>query len=136
VIAVLIRRRRLAACALALLVCQTAAVFAAPLWSCCPSRHATAAAEQTDEHDCCPAGSHPPGQCPRHAGDSKAASRAACRMQCDAPHGVQFLIAAVGVMPAPQASVSTLSPGQFVSALALVPTLRASVPHSPPPRVR
>jgi hypothetical protein len=131
----LMRRRRLATCALALLVCQTAAVFAAPLSSCCATRHAAAAVEQSGEKDCCPAGSHPPGKCPRHAGDSKAASRGACRMQCDAPHGVQFLIAAVGVMPAPSASAFTLSPGQIVSALALVPTLRASVPYSPPPRV-
>jgi hypothetical protein len=120
-------RRRLASCALALIVCQTAAVFAAPLWSCCASRHAASAEA---EHDCCPAGSHPPGQCPRHAAER---SRD-CRLQCDAPHGVQFLIAVVGVLPAPAASAAALVPVQLVVVSPFAPALRPSVPHAPPPR--
>jgi len=130
----LMLRRRFATCALAMLLGQTAAVFAAPLASCCPSRHAATAAT-ADEPDCCPAGSHPPGQCPRHAGTAKAPANASCRMQCDAPHGVQFLIAVIGMMPAPASSAFALLPGQLVSTPQLVPGLRASIPHSPPPRV-
>src|SRR5689334_22954925 len=98
-------RRRLAASALALLVCHTTLVFVAPLSSCCPSRHAAAGAAKTEtEKDCCPAGSHAPGQCPLH-GRSKSATKIACRMQCDAPHGVQFLLGATGLLPAPAESL-------------------------------
>lgn len=120
-------RRRLASWALALLFCQTVAVFAAPLSSCCAPRHAA-----VEDQDCCPAGSHPPGQCPRHAA---ATTKTSCRMQCDAPHGAQFLIAAPGVMP-PAAAVSfALSGGRAVAIAEAVSTARASVPPSPPPRL-
>src|SRR5262245_61404665 len=94
-------RRRLASCALVLLVCHSAIVFAAPLSSCCPSRHtAQAASAHDDEPDCCPAGSHAPGQCPRHARGGQT-TKVTCRMQCDAPHGVQFLLGASGLLPPP-----------------------------------
>jgi len=122
-------RRRLASCALALLFCQTVAVFAAPLSSCCTTRQAVAA--EAAEHDCCPAGSHPPGQCPRHAAEK---SRS-CRLQCDAPHGVQFLIAALGVVPAPTASTVALIPGQLIAIAPSAPIVHASLPQSPPPRL-
>src|SRR5262245_59576452 len=104
-------RRRLAACALALLVCQSALAFAAPLTSCCPPRHTSGAGEreagerEAGEKDCCPAGSHAPGQCPLHA-RSKAATTVTCRMQCDAPHGVQFLIGIAGLPLPPAVSIA------------------------------
>jgi hypothetical protein len=124
-------RRRLASCALALVVCQSALVFAAPLSSCCPSRHGAPVAEA--EKDCCPAGSHPPGQCPLHA-RSKAETRASCRMQCDAPHGVQFLLGAAVLLPAPAASFAA----PLISRAVIVSTAnlqsRPFVPDSPPPR--
>src|SRR5689334_2326558 len=124
-------RRRLGSWALALLFCQSVAVFAAPLSSCCASAHATAIAAGDDE-DCCPAGSHAPGQCPRHAA---AATTRSCRVQCDAPHGVQFLIAALGVLPAPVASTFVLTAGSVVFNAQPATVVRASVPHAPPPRL-
>jgi len=121
-------RRRLASCALALLCCQTAAIFAASLSSCCAAREAAAAEA---EHDCCPAGSHPPGQCPRHAAEKTGA----CRLQCDAPHGVDFLLVVAGVLPAPASAAMQLTPGRFVTTREFAPTHHATVPHAPPPRV-
>jgi hypothetical protein len=125
-------RRRLASCALALLFCQTAAVFAAPLASCCAPRVAAAATAEEDK-DCCPAGSHPPGQCPRHAAQ-KSAAKTSCRLQCDSPHGVQFVAGAVGVMPVQVVSTIAFSSDRFVPSLASAPVLVARVPHAPPPR--
>jgi hypothetical protein len=122
-------RRRLASWALALLFCQAIAVFGAPLSSCCARTQAAAA----EDHDCCPAGSHPPGQCPRHAA---AATKTSCRLQCDAPHGVQFLITALGVMPPPaHAAFAALTPGQFLSIAQPATTARVDIPPSPPPRL-
>ena len=120
-------RRRLASWALALLFCQAVAVFAAPLSSCCAPKQAAA-----EDQDCCPAGSHPPGQCPRHAA---ARSKASCRMQCDAPHGAQFLIAASGVMPTPAALSFVLTTGRSIAIAPASAIARASVPPSPPPRL-
>jgi hypothetical protein len=122
-------RRRLASWALVLVFCQAMVAFAAPLTSCCPAKPATAADE---EHDCCPAGSHPPGQCPRHAATG---TKTSCRLQCDAPHGFQFLVTALGVMPAPVVSPVALTPGQFISIAHPRSVPRASVPPSPPPRL-
>jgi hypothetical protein len=121
-------RRRLASWALALLFCQTGAVFAAPFTSCCATPHAVEA-----EQDCCPAGSHPPGQCPRHAAEREAA-RSACRMRCDAPHGVQFLPGVFGLLAAPVASIAPSAPSAVVAGAIFVPTAKPSIPDSPPPR--
>jgi hypothetical protein len=129
-------RRRLASCALALLVCQTAAVFAAPLSSCCVARVSPAAERAAGEDkDCCPAGSHPPGQCPRHTG-SNGASKVSCRMQCDSPHGIQFVAGAIGVMPPTVAPAIALSSDSFVTSFVVSPLYLVRVPHAPPPRVR
>lgn len=132
-------RRRLAACALALLVCHSTLVFVAPLSSCCPARHAAAEAARTDgelatEKDCCPAGSHAPGQCPLH-GRSKTATKVSCRMQCDAPHGVQFLLGASGPLPAPAVSLQPFVVSHVVVLPVDDPEGRPSVPESPPPRL-
>jgi len=128
-------RRRLAASALALLVCHAALVFVAPLSSCCPSRHAAVGAATTEaEKDCCPAGAHAPGKCPLH-GRSKAATKIACRMQCDAPHGVQFLLGAAGLLPAPAGSLEPPIVSHRVVFAADDPETRPSVPESPPPRL-
>jgi hypothetical protein len=57
-------------------------------------------------------------------------------MLCDAPHGVQLIIAAIGVMSAPSASAIAFSSTPLAAIPDPVPDFRASVPHSPPPRVR
>lgn len=126
-------RRRLASCALALIVVQAALVFAAPLSGCCPSRAAASASLQADK-DCCPAGSHRSGECPLHA-RSKAAGRAACRMQCDAPHGAGYLLGAIGVLPAPLVVSIPVIEARPLAAAAIAPTLRSAIPDSPPPRL-
>ena len=123
-------RRRLASCALALTVLQAALAFAAPLSGCCPSR--AAATAQADK-DCCPAGSHPPGECPRHA-RSKAAGPASCRLQCDAPHGAGYLVGAIGVLPSPLVVSVPAVEAQPLAVAAIAPTVRAAIPDSPPPR--
>ncbi len=124
-------RRRLASCALALILVQTALAFAAPLSACCTTKPTAAA----DADECCPAGSHPPGQCPRHA-RSNGAPRVSCRLQCDAPHGLQFVAGVTGVLPVP---LAVTVPSADAGAIAFVPAverLRSSDPTSPPPRVR
>jgi hypothetical protein len=125
-------RRRLASCALALVVCHAALVLAAPLSACCPSRSAAPAAEA--EKDCCPAGSHAPGQCPLHA-RSKAETKVSCRMQCDAPHGAQFLLGGVGLLPAPAASLAAPVASLVADIRGVDPETRPFVPDSPPPRL-
>src|SRR4051812_11028660 len=95
-------RRRFASWALVLIVLQVALVFTAPLAARCAASSRSAA---QPEHECCPAGSHPPGECPRHA--SKNAS--ACRLACDAPHGVGLLVVTLGVLPPNDADGVTLS---------------------------
>ncbi|HEY2434948.1 MAG TPA: hypothetical protein VGI12_19915 [Vicinamibacterales bacterium] len=56
-------------------------------------------------------------------------------MVCDAPHGVQLLIAAIGVLPAPAAAPFALEPGQLLAAAQFLPDHRVSVPLAPPPRL-
>jgi hypothetical protein len=136
-------RRRLASCALALTVLQLSLLFTAPLSACCAPNagHATKAAADTG--DCCPAGSHPPGQCPLHkapakngtSGTSTPASGSPCRMLCDAPHGPQLLMSAVGVLASPD--VATV-PRQTTSLLRPRPVplhARPSTPDAPPPEL-
>jgi len=129
-----ILRRRLASCALLLMALQAALVFTAPLSACCaPRGSAMHRAPAVEDEECCPAGSHPPGQCPRHA-RSAGRSAASCRLQCDAPHGVQFVAGVTGVLPAP----SALPVPPVDTATILTPSttelFRASIPTSPPPR--
>jgi hypothetical protein len=125
-------RQRFASCALALVVCQAAIVFAAPLSSCCPSKpHAVTVQE---EKECCPAGSHAPGQCPRH-GRSASRPDTSCRMLCDAPHGAQFVLGAVALLPAPAAAIPAPLSSSSIVLASLAHDTRPFVPESPPPRI-
>jgi len=127
-------RRRLASCALALVLCQIASVFAAPLSSCCPPRESGHGRVAEAEKDCCPAGAHAPGACPVH-GRNKAPKAAECRMQCDAPHGVQFLIGVAALLPPPVAVPAAPVVFHAVVLSAVDPQTRPFVPDLPPPRV-
>lgn len=134
-------RRRLASCALALTVLQLAVLFGAPL-SCCMSArggHRGAAVVSAEEKDCCPPGSHPPGQCPLHKSKdrgSKSEDRASsCRMMCDAPHGPQFLLGAIGIVQAPVSIALELTPSALHAGAPLTATARPSLPDAPPPRL-
>ncbi len=107
---------------------QGVLVFAAPLSAC---RAANAAAAAHDD-ECCPAGSHPPGQCPRHAG--RQSTPVACRMLCDAPHGFQFLTVVAGILPA-DAAIAAAPIEARPPAIAFVsPLHRTTIPDPPPPR--
>jgi hypothetical protein len=142
-------RRRLASGALALIVLQFALLFAAPVSACCNAgAFGVTAQARTVENDveCCPPGSHPPGQCPLHrrATSSRAAanaarhaesSRAACRMTCDAPHGPQFLLGFIGMITAPGSTEIDLTADTLHAGAPLVATARPSLPDAPPPRL-
>ena len=137
-------RRRLASGALALTVLQFALLFAAPVSACCNAGAFRAPAHATaveNEVECCPPGSHPPGQCPLHrraassAAARHAASRAACRMTCDAPHGPQFLLGIVGVIAAPESTQIDLTADTLHSGAPFAATSRPSLPDAPPPRL-
>lgn len=137
-------RRRLASCALALTALQLALLFAAPVAACCrggASHAAVQAAPPADSRECCPAGAHAPGECPLHRSSQTtaagAASRAAggdCRMQCDAPHGPEFLLGAIGVLPAPQVTAIAPIVSTLVAAGAASPAGRPTPPDAPPPK--
>jgi hypothetical protein len=157
-------RRRLASGALALTVLQFTLLFAAPLSACCeqPAAAERAAARvAADEIECCPPGTHPPGQCPRHrkagsAGAAKSADRrlaatrgdwrddeaasrggtseSRCRVMCDAPHGAEFVLGVVGLLPHPQSHDIAATTDSFECPASFVPSDRASLPDAPPPR--
>jgi len=132
-----ILRRRLASCAFALTVIQAALLFAAPLSACCradDARTGTSAARATDGEDCCPPGSHPPGQCPRHRSARTAARSTECRMTCDAaPSG--FFIGAIGVVAAPAAVHVPFSSAAVHATPSAPLTVRPALPDAPPPKL-
>jgi hypothetical protein len=141
-------RRRLASGALALTVLQLALLFTAPVSACCQPFRVKAEAtrvEKANAPDCCPPGSHAPGQCPLHRGSksedrgsapaAKAGGDGGCRMMCDAPDGPQFLPGAVGVVPAPQSIEIDLTAYALHIGAPLTATARPSLPDAPPPRL-
>ena len=135
-------RRRLASGALAVTVLQLALLFAVPVSACCmrsDADHATARAAQ--EIECCPPGTHPPGQCPRHKGAQTTEARKnegkpnrLCRMTCDAPHAAQLLLGSVGVLPPPQSAAIELSRYAMHAAVPRATTARPALPDAPPPK--
>jgi hypothetical protein len=128
-------RRWLASGALALTALQLALLFAVPVSACCASstaaaRAASVAAASDDAPDCCPPGAHPGGECPLHKNKP-----AHCRFTCGHSSGPQFLLGAIGVLPAPSAVVVPfVESAAPVAASAFVP-LRSSVPDAPPPKL-
>lgn len=136
-------RRRLASGALALTVLQFALLFAAPVSACCNAGAFRASQTTTvqNEVECCPPGSHPPGQCPLHrratsnAARHAESSRAACRMTCDAPHGPEFLLGFIGVIAAPASTEIALTAGTLHAGAPLSATARPALPDAPPPRL-
>ena len=130
-------RRRLASCALVVMLLQLGLLGVGPLVACCgPDSAAAVAGDQSSKVECCPPGSHPPGQCPLHreARDKSRPAAAECRIRCDAPSGPGIVLGATGMMPPPPiASVSTIS--QALSpAPAPLPTNRPALPDAPPPK--
>ena len=136
-------RRRLASGALALVVLQFALLFAAPVLACCQSGavgatvEAASAANAANDVECCPPGSHPPGQCPLHKNKNRGASRevSTCRMMCDSPHGPRFLLGVAGVIAAPESTHLDLTEYSLHAGAPFAATARPSVPDAPPPRL-
>jgi len=125
-------RHRLASCALALLFVQTAVAIAVPMAMCCPADTHAAAAQ---DEDCCPAGSHPPGQCPLHGrAKTTGATSASCRMHCDAPHGIQLLAGTVAVLPVTSRITIALTDRGAARADSTTAVLRSTIPSAPPPK--
>ena len=126
-------RHRLASGALALIGLQLGLLFAAPVSACCAksaAAHTAATAGSDDAPDCCPPGAHPKGECPLHR------SRPThCRMTCGRAAGPEFLLGAIGVLPAPTAVVLPFGESAApVPASGVIP-FRSSVPDAPPPRL-
>src|SRR6516162_2921456 len=101
-------RRWLASGALTLTVLQLALLFAVPVSACCTSsaaaRAAAAVAASDDAPDCCPPGAHPKGECPLHgrrSSETGGRKTTHCRFSCGRTSGPQFLVGAIGVLPAP-----------------------------------
>jgi hypothetical protein len=132
-------RRWLASGALTLTVLQLALLFAVPVSACCASSAAARTnAASDDAPDCCPPGAHPKGECPLHGSRrSEAGGRRIthCRLTCGHSSGPQFVLGAIGVLPAPSAVfVPFAESAAPVQASAILP-LRSSVPDAPPPRL-
>jgi len=135
-------RRWLASGALALTALQLALLFTVPVSACCQSSAAigaaSVAAASDDAPDCCPPGAHPKGECPLHGGRrSEAGGRKAthCRLTCGHSSMPQFVVGAIGVLPAPSALVVPLVESAAPVATSAIAPLRSSVPDAPPPRL-
>jgi|tagenome__1003787_1003787.scaffolds.fasta_scaffold20499752_1 hypothetical protein len=132
-------RRRLASFALALTALQLAVLLAAPLSACCTPKATASAIATIEKGDCCPAGSHAPGECPLHKNDKSAARQTSrgtqCRMLCDAAHGPQFMFAAIGVLPSPAVSPIAFDASALVAHAILAPPSSAPLTAAPPPKL-
>jgi hypothetical protein len=138
-------RRRLASGALALTVLQFALLFTAPVAAYCLPGGARAASVGREDVDCCPPGAHPRGECPLHRGarseppspQATAGQGAAqsCRMMCDAPHGPQVLLVAIGMLSAPQATTISLTAHVLPAGAPVAINARPSTPDAPPPKL-
>jgi hypothetical protein len=128
-------RRRLASGALTLIALQFALVFAVPLSACCISGAAEVTKVEKAKSECCPAGSHAPGECPLHKSKNRESMDPVCRMTCGTPDVAQILVGTIGVLPAPQSSHPYMTASVLPAGAPIDVTARPSVPDAPPPRL-
>jgi hypothetical protein len=128
-------RRRLASGALALIVLQLALLLTAPVSACCASGDIGTKAKAGTKIECCPAGSHAPGECPLHKSSDRESKDSDCRITCGSPQGPQFLLGVVGVLGAPQSTYVDLTASALHAVAPVSVTARPSVPDAPPPRL-
>ena len=128
-------RRRLASGALALIALQFALLVAAPLSACCASDAKEVTSLEKAKIECCPAGSHAPGECPLHKSKNSESKDPVCRMTCSAPDVAQILTGAIGVVPAPQSSLLYMTASALQAAAPVDVTARPSLPDVPPPQL-
>jgi hypothetical protein len=131
-------RRRLALGALVLTALQFALLFAAPMSCCVPFRlkaettqmeHVASAFRRNGAAD----------ECPLHKskdlGSKSEAQNSPCRMTCDAPHGPQFLLGAIGVLSSPDSGAVEMVSSALAAVAAPTTTARPAFPDAPPPRL-
>lgn len=128
-----------ASCAFVLVLLQCTLLCAAPMSACCAGGRASLETAKADSEDvdCCPPGSHAPGQCPLHKNGAKAAKAggAHCRMRCDASHTPDFVLGAIGVLPRPFVASLAAPPVTSLRGRTAEPLLaRPAVPDAPPPK--
>jgi hypothetical protein len=123
--------------ALVLSVLQIALLFVAPVSACCVRDDRAVRSQMSAEVECCPPGSHPPGQCPLHK--SRAVGRgeqsAPCRMRCDAQRPDDVLPVAIGVLPPPRTRF--LPPARslpFDEVMTAGAVSQRPLPDAPPPK--
>jgi len=121
------RGRAFASAALLMVLAQFLAVCAVPLGACALSP----AAAHRASVECCPAGSHPPGQCPLHRNDSHSNQ---CRMTCARQSATPFLPGMVGVMPPSIAVATAADVATPVVVLDPIHVSSTLTPSSPPPK--
>jgi hypothetical protein len=122
--------RRLRICVVALALLQVGALFAAPVMAACCASSSRSGNEQSAAADeCCPTGSHPPGQCPMHR-----SSRSTCRMSCAAHRDAALPVLQAAVLPAAiRIDLDRPSGPRTLAARDEALSIDA-VPDSPPPR--
>jgi hypothetical protein len=128
-------RRRLASGALMLTALQFAVLLAVPLSACCIPGASEITRVENAKIECCPAGSHAPGECPLHKSKNRESTDPVCRMTCGAPDVAQILIGTIGVLPAPQSSHLYMTASALHAGTPVTVTARPSVPGAPPPRL-
>ena len=121
-------RRLIAAVAVCLALVQASVVTLSVAACCCEVRHAAKIAAE----DCCPVGSHPPGECPLHRAPKKAGD---CALSCNTSASLQLVLLSGAPPLARPATAPMLVP---VSASAAPSSVWLDdvdlVPHAPPPR--
>jgi hypothetical protein len=121
------RRRRFATAALVVLMAQLTAVCGVPLAACA----ASPAAAHHESVDCCPPGSHAPGQCPLHKRESASDH---CRMTCARQGVTPFVPGIVGVLPVAMSVAPIVASGTALFAANPVRISLTLPPAAPPPK--
>ena len=122
------RGRTFAAGALILALVQLTAVLAVPLVACT----AMTPAAHHDSVECCPAGSHPPGECPLHR--QEATHSGACRLTCAKQGTTPFVPGIAGVLPPSFEMTTVLAAGPRLAIADASGIFRSITPASPPPK--
>ncbi len=123
-----VARRLIAAVAVCLALVQASVLSLSAAACCCEARHAAKIAAE----DCCPAGSHPPGECPLHRAPKRAGD---CALSCNTSASLQLVLLAGAPPLARPATTPTLVRVAASAASSSVSLDDVDlVPHAPPPR--
>jgi hypothetical protein len=125
-------RARIGVCAIALLVCQGAALLAAPVVVCRMEMPGGA-----DEHDECSQHLGPGQTCPMHHQPGKPSARREPAWKClcsPADAALLSLLGVAGTLPSPVLVVRDGARVEPVASLSSSPDDRSQPPRAPPPR--